>query len=371
MHTHWNGLLDDHSEPVAQHHSERLSGSPYAQGLSMAGLKAIAEAFRLVGGNELEELARRAEWLFRFQLDGFKRLYDGIGFIRDMQRLAPSDSDKEPCLSDYSMPCPSLVLLDPEVLVHDLDHLYERTLDELVTDMGTPGNPWMFGKYHDGGGSYSHGGVTGSLLNLCRLEEAGGYLSELLKYGEDTRLRYVLSEGILCEDEWYRAHHAEMKRRAPWVYRDLDEKDPSLAGGARNPGCLVQLTYWLYCADLICGISAEGPGVKVWPKIPGYMGFFAVTDYSTRHGAVSYRYQREAGRDTRDAGDARADRITLSLSKPPVEATVILGPLPAVHEATVGGTPVGFEEIRVGDGAFARIGIPRGEESLVVEVSQL
>ncbi|MFH1007433.1 MAG: hypothetical protein V1800_08030 [Candidatus Latescibacterota bacterium] len=354
MHTHWNGLLDDHSEPVTQHHSERLAGSPYAQGLCMAGLKAISEALRHLGEHELAE---KAEWLFRFQIAGFRKCYDEIGFIRDRQRLAETDTDKIPCLSDYSMPCPSLVLLDPEVDVHDLDPLYERTLKELREDTSTPGNPWMFGRFHLAGGSYSQYGVMGSLLNLCRLEEAGGYLNEILKYSEDTRLRYVLPEGVAYEDDWYRVHHPELKARSPWVYKDLEEKEPGLPGGAINPGCLVQLTYWLYCADLICGISADSGQLKIWPKIPGYMDRFRVRGYHTRHGNVSYQYAKEKG------------RITFLLEKPAVEALVTLGPLPAIRKVTVGGEMTSFEEVKSGDGCFARLRLPEGEEGVRVEVT--
>lgn len=352
LHTHWNGLLDDHSEPVSQAFSERLAGSPYSQGLCMAGLKAVAQALLLIGE---DELAGHAQWLFRFQIDGFRRLYDEAGFIRDFEQM--DRRDREPYLSGYSMPCPSLVLLDPEVNAHDLDHLYTRTLDELKTAITPPDNPWMIGKYHVGGGAYGQCGVIGTLLNLCRLDEAGGYMDEVLRHCQDTRLRYVLAEGIVYEEDFYRAHHAELKARAPWVYKDLDEREPGLPGGSSNPGCLVMPTYWLYCADLMCGISVGADRLTIWPKVPGYLTDFRVRGYHTRWGPVSYGLTKTV------------DGVTLRADLPAIETVLVVGPLSAITRVSIKGREVGFEEVESGDGCFARLSLPKAGGRFSVDVA--
>lgn len=357
MHTHWNGLLDDHSEPVTMLHAERLVGSPYSQGLCMAGLRAIGKALRLIGEHDL---ADNAEWLFRLQIKGFRWLYDEVGFIRDIQNLEGPDGLLHPergqYISSYSMPCPSLVLLDPEVDVHDLDHLYPQTMQEVKDGAMSPGNPWMFGRFNCGGGSYGHCGMIGSLLNLCRLAEAGGFINEVLKYSEDTRLRYVLSEGITYKDESYRERYERLRAYAPWTYKDLDEKDPSLFGSASNPGCLVMPSYWLYCVDLITGIAIIDQALRIWPKIPGFMTNFRVSNYHTPRGSVSYELVKETG------------RMKFRLQKPEVEALVLLGPLAEISRVTVDGKAASFQKVQAGDGIFAQIQLKETQTNSVLEV---
>ena len=359
--THWNGLLMDKAEAVEHCGSERLSGNPYSQGICMAGLKIISKALKLVGETPLAEETER---IFEWQLKGFEELYREVGYFRDLEKGPPAR------LSVYSMPCPSAFLLDPEVDDQRLMEFMRKTIAVLLEEKTAPNNQWMIeGAPGATGVSYSQLGTIASLLNLGKLDEAWGFLNELLKYAESTNLKYVLPEGIFFkrseEDsdegksaaERYERVRRECKERVPWLYHEGSEK---CFGFPSNPGNLVHMSYYLFVVDLICGIShsADAKSLRIAPKVPTDWKRFSVRNYGTRFGEVSYQLEKTA------------KSISLELIKPSVAAEVVLGPMPAIRRVGINGTEVEPALLETPGGVVARVGCSEEPGIVSVEVSR-
>ncbi|HID95548.1 MAG TPA: hypothetical protein EYP53_05770 [Candidatus Latescibacteria bacterium] len=358
--THWNGLLVDKTEAVDHCRSERLSGNPYSQGICMAGLKIISRALKLV--DELL-LAEEAERVFERQMKGFEELYRKVGYFRDLLAGPPAR------LSDYSMPCPSAFLLDPEVDDQRLIELMDKTIAVLLEKQTAPHNRWMIeGSPGATGASYGQLGTIASLLNLGRPNEAWGFLNELLNYAESTNLKYVLPEGIFFKRneeesdegkfaaERYERVRRHCMERTPWLYHKGSEK---LFGFPSNPGNLVHMSYYLFVVDLICGIShgEDEKTLRIAPKVPAAWESFAVKNYRTRFGELSYHLKR------------RAEGISLELTKPLVAAEVVLGPLPEVRRIAINGVEVEPKLSETPEGMAAKVRCSGELGTISVEVS--
>ena len=357
--THWNGLLMDKTEAVDHCRSERLSGNPYSQGICMAGLKIISRALKLM---DEPLLAEEAERIFEWQMKGFEELYREDGYFKD---VLPGPSA---WLSCYSMPCPSAFLLDPEVDDRRLLELMHETIKVLLEKQTAPNNRWMIeGPPGSTGASYCQLGTIASLLNLGQPDMAWGFLNELLKYAESTNLKYVLPEGISFKRdeeeteegrfaaEHYRQVRRFCKERVPWLYHEGSEK---LFGFPSNPGNLVHMSYYLFVVDLICGIShtTDGKSLRVAPKVPTAWESFAVKNYRTRFGKVSYHLKRTA------------EGISLELTKPLVAAEVVLGPLLRVRRIAINGVEVEPELSETPEGMVARVRCSEELGTALVEV---
>jgi len=335
--THWNGLLADKTEAVDHCRSERLVGNPYSQSICMAGLKVISRALEEVGEGELAE---RAGKLFERQLEGFRRLYGEIGYFRDLVYV---DAEK-PRLSDYSMPAPGCFLLEPEVEEDSLVDMAKRTMEVIKERCTEEDNPWLVtGGMGRVGTSYPQLGTVAGLLNLGDLHDARKFLDEILRYAESTSLRYVLPEGVVLKsNREYEKVREEHRRRAPWLYAETPE---GLPGWPCNPGNLVHMSYFLFVADLICGISHRRDSILVRPRVPSGWNFLHVENYPTRYGPISYDYRRKGG------------EISLNLRKPPVAAEVELGPFEKVRDVFVDDRRVPFEPFESDHGAYVRLSV--------------
>ena len=295
-------------------------------------------------------------------MKGFEELYRKVGYFRDLQVGPPGQ------LSDYSMPCPSAFLLDPEVDDQRLIELMRQTIAVLLEKKTAPHNRWMIeGSPGATGVSHSQLGTVASLLNLGQPNEAWGFLNELLKYAESTNLKYVLPEGISFKrneeeseegksaaERYQRVRH-HCKERVPWLYHEGSEK---LFGFSSNPGNLVHMSYYLFVVDLICGIShtADGKSLRVAPRVPTAWESFAVRNYRTRFGEVSYQLEKTA------------EGISLKLTKPLVAVEAILGPLPAIRRLVLNGEEVKPKLLETPEGMVAKIRCSEELESILVEV---
>ncbi len=155
-----------------------------------------------------------------------------------------------------------------------------------------------------------------------------------------TRSEEKSEEGKFAAQTYDRVRR-QSKERAPWLYHDGSE---NLFGFPSNPGNLVHMSYYLFVVDLICGIAhgEDRKSLQVEPKIPTEWENFAVTNFKTRFGQVSYHLKRTA------------KGISLQLTKPQVAAEVVLGPLPKIRKVVVNGKESKLDLLQTPEGEVAK-----------------
>jgi len=349
--THWNGLIFDKTEAVDHCRSERLVGNPYTQSICMAGLKIISEALEECGE---KELSREAREVYERQLRGFMELYGGIGYFRDLTYKNPD----KPGLSTYSMPAPGCFLLDPELEESSLRGLVSETMRIIMSKCVEPGNRWAItGGTGRIGLSYAQLGTAAALLNIGAIDDAWKVLNEILEYAESTGLKYILPEVVVLKthEEEYRRAREEHRRIAPWLYNDKTE---GLPGWPCNPGNLIHMSYYLFVADLICGIFHRQDGIIIKPRIPSEWKTFMVKNYPTRYGPVSYEYKRSR------------DKMRLIMKKPHVSADVIIELRGQIGKAIMNNKEARFKIIKENERKYVELYIPKEIEAAEISLNQ-
>ena len=350
--THWNGLIFDKTEAVDHCRSERLAGNPYTQSICMAGLKIISEALKECGE---KELSREAREVYERQLRGFMELYGEIGYFRDLTYKNPD----KPSLSTYSMPAPGCFLLDPELEETSLRGLVSETMRIIMSKCVEPENKWaVTGGTGRIGLSYAQLGTAAALLNLGAIDDAWKVLNEILKYAESTSLKYILPEVVVLKTrkEEYKRAREEHRRIAPWLYNDKTE---GLPGWPCNPGNLIHMSYYLFVADLICGIFHRRDRIIIRPRIPSEWKTFMVKNYPTRYGSVSYEYKRSC------------DEMRLTMKKPHVLANVIIELKGQIGKAIMNNKEVRFKIIEENERKYVELYIPKGIEEAEISLNQV
>ncbi len=347
--THWNGLIFDKTEAVDHCRSERLAGNPYTQSICMAGLKLISEALEECGE---KDLGREAREVYERQLRGFMELYGEIGYFRDLIY----NLDK-PSLSTYSMPAPGCFLLDPELEEVSLRDLVSKTMRIIMSKCVEPENRWaVTGGTGRVGLSYAQLGTAAALLNLGATDEAWKVLNEILRYAESTSLKYILPEVVVLKthNEEYRRAREEHRGIAPWLYNDKTE---GLPGWPCNPGNLIHMSYFLFVADLICGIFHKQDRIIIRPRIPSEWKTFSVKNYPTRYGPVSYEYKRNR------------NEIRLIMKKPHVPADVIIELEGQIGRALMNGKELHFKITKENERRYVELYIPKETEAAEISLN--
>ena len=155
--------------------------------------------------------------------------------------------------------------------------------------------------------------------------------------------------------EEYRRAREEHRRIAPWLYNDKTEVLP---GWPCNPGNLIHMSYYLFVADLICGIFHRQDGIIIRPRIPFEWKTFVVKNYPTRYGLVSYECKRSRG------------KMRLIVKKPHVSADVIIELRGQIGKAIMNNKEVRFKIIKENERKYVELYIPKETEAAEIVINQ-
>ena len=367
---HWDGRIEDHSEPIEGIRTDKmLAGSPFAQSLCLAGALLVRRALDAAlrqetaktqpGAAMPQKISRLRD---RFdQLSG--RLRKGLDKACEEGYFSDLTSDQDQLHPHtYTNLTAGMVLSDPDlgedrftrwdvlrktVEFNGAYHAPGR-LHRVLTCPYWPPHP---GLSHN---AYSQIAMIVNCLALDREDQAGEYLADLVAGAHGDFRKHMTSDPNCTVLDWTDHRDHEFSRYIVPEGAVIGHDEVKI-----NPGNGVNCSYFLYMIDRMIGITPRGDRIEIRPELAGQRTW-AVHQYRTPMGLVSYRLDRDAGGI---AGEMKGDISS------PAEVLALL-PAPAGAGpgviARVDGKTVECELTAEADGWRISFHVPAGEHQFAV-----
>jgi len=353
--THWNGQIDDHSEPVDGIRTVALlAGSPFAQSLCLAGValvrRALAEALETAPLKRRDALTKLVELYASLSIRlraGLDKLTEKDGAFAD---ITSDQNQHNP--HTYTNLAAGMFLCDPDLEqdAYDNPSVLSRTI-ACNAAYHPKGRPYRvltcpYWKPHPGFShqAYAQIAMIFNQLALGREDAASQYLGDLCRSAQADFTRHRVSDPDYTVMEW------DVKDRGFSKYIIPEGVLPGQDEVKLNPGNGVNVSYFLHLIDRMIGIRARRGTIEIAPRLAGQKQW-EVDGYPTRLGPVSYRLKAGDGDVLMEC--AAATPVVITLPLPPLAKSPHLeGLAPGALLVTV--NKMGVRQVRIAVGAGAK-----------------